>query len=145
MNKVSIGQTPVTVPVTYGGSIEFLILHENAEDGRRYRPMRVRHDNHRVLYDVFPFDFFVEVLPIQQRDDQVVDVVLELSTLAETAEVDEEAWTEGLLERAEILRRRARRLQQTGPPEAPPFLKAGPKTDRVPAGGEKKKARQEPR
>ena len=122
MNKVPVGQTPVTIPVTYGGSREFIILHEDGENGKKYRPVRVRHDNYQVLFDAFPFDFFVEVLPISQDDHQVIDVVLELSTVADTAEADEEAWTQGLLDQAELLRRRARKLQHTGPPAAIPFL-----------------------
>jgi hypothetical protein len=123
MNKVPVGRTPVTIPVTYGGSREFIIVHDDGEDGKRYRPIRVRHNNYQTLLDTFPFDFFVEVLPINQQDDQVIEVVLEPSTVAETAEADEDAWTQGLLKKADELRRRARRLQHTGPPEAIPFLK----------------------
>ena len=123
MDKVPIGRTPVTVPVTYGGTREFLILYDDAPDNKRYRPVRVRHDNSQTLLDAFPFDFFVEVLPFETRDDRVVEVELELATIAETAEADEAAWSQGLMERADVLRRRARRLQQTGTPEAAPFLR----------------------
>ena len=88
-DREELGTTPLTVSFTYGGESEFLLLHEQGEDVR-YRPTRVRHDTGQFFYDTFPFDVFVELLPVPQTDRHEIEVVLEPDTTVDAVEGDPE-------------------------------------------------------
>lgn len=120
VDRLEVGLTPVTVPFTYSGTREFLILHEDGDV--KFKPIYVLQDVGNDFYDVLPFDFLVEIQPATVRDEHVFRFDLEPSTHAASASVDRDAYVAALRKRAEELRVRARELQETGPLEAPPLL-----------------------
>lgn len=124
MDHVPLGKTPLTTDFTHGGIREFLILHED-DPQNAYKPLRVRQDTESFAYDVFPFDFFVAIAPVTVRDDHHFSFSLEPIDSVATFDADEDSYIAALLERAADMRRRAKELQQTAPPPAPPLLPAG--------------------
>lgn len=120
-DREELGKTPLTVSFTYGGESEFLLLHEQGEE-LRYRPTRVRHDTGRFFYDTFPFDLFVELLPVPVNDRHEIEVVLEPDTTVDTVEGDPEGYVKALLERATEMRERGRQAATMGAPRVAPLL-----------------------
>lgn len=103
-----VGVTPIEIPFSYGGVREFIILHEEGET--KYKPIRVLQEVETVQYDVFPFDFLVEISPFPVEDVHVVSFKLEESGLYETASADFEGFKKALFRRADELRERSRRF-----------------------------------
>ena len=118
LDREDVGRTPVVVPFIYGGTREFLILHEEGET--KYRPVRLRQDVETFAYDTFPFDAFVGLGG--GEDAHLVEVTLEPSTVRETYDAAPDVWSNALLERADRVRGRAEDLQLHGLPAAPPLL-----------------------
>lgn len=108
MDHDDVGVTPVDIPFTYGGVREFIILHEEGEI--KYKPIRVLQEVETVQYDVFPFDFLVEISPFTVEDVHLLRFELEESGLYETASADFEGYKKALFRRAEELRERSRRF-----------------------------------
>jgi hypothetical protein len=120
MNHEEIGTTPVTVPFSYGGVRELLLLHENRDEGGvNYKPVHVLQNVETFHYEVFPFDFIAEIQPFTLHDDHTLYFELEASTLVDTVEADPENYIAALMKRADQLRERARDLQESGPLAAP--------------------------
>ncbi len=118
VSQVEVGRTPVTVPFDWGGDRTILLLHEEGEI--RYEPVRLVHDSERFFLDTFPFDVLADLAPFPIEDRSTIHV-----DLVPTPERDgppSEARIEALLERAAVLRERARIAQEQGPPPAPPYL-----------------------
>lgn len=120
MDREAIGLTPIHMPYEYGGVREFLILHEEGET--KYAPTRVVQDSSSFFYDQFPFDVLARLLPFRSDETITLSIELEPSRLAEAVMDDEDNYVRALMERAEEMRQRARRLQNEGEPAAPPFL-----------------------
>ncbi|HGY92301.1 MAG TPA: PEGA domain-containing protein [Planctomycetes bacterium] len=118
VSQVEVGRTPVTVPFDWGGDRTILLLHEEGEV--RYEPVRIVHDSEQFFLDTFPFDVLADLAPFPIEDRSTIHV--DLVPTPKQDEPPSDARIEALLERAAVLRERARIAQEQGPPPAPPYL-----------------------
>ena len=113
MDNRWIGNTPQVVEFRYGG------VHELVFFKRGFATKSIRYDSGRLLFDEAPFDFFTDLGPWHAEDHQAVHVILDPSEISAAYKRDGESVRQGLRERAEILRARARDAQLAAPPISP--------------------------
>ena len=97
-----IGESPVTVPFTYYGTRKIMIEKKD-EDGALTHERTIVYEKIKApVYEVFPLDFFSEILwPRELKDDQVLSY-----NLAELEPLSIKERQEKVLKNAEELRQR---------------------------------------
>jgi len=130
-----VGVTPVTVPFTYGGTHEIVVMPRyRPGDDKSYRASVVIYDSDRFLFDGPGADFVVDLLPFRFHDRQELVVPLRENASARTFDVDDVAYIEAIEMRADRLRARAREAQlgarpvgEAEPAAAPPAPESAPR------------------
>ncbi|MDQ7781011.1 MAG: PEGA domain-containing protein [Planctomycetota bacterium] len=98
LDGVDVGEAPVTVPFTYYGTREVVVEKE------LHRPVRLLVPIGAPAYQIFPLDFFTEViLPTKIVDHRIITVGLEPLTPTPKAEV---------LQRAAELKKEAEKVPE---------------------------------
>ncbi|MEE9392293.1 MAG: PEGA domain-containing protein [Planctomycetota bacterium] len=123
MDNREIGRTPIEMPFVYGGVREFLILKDERGPGPDQGPMKpliVRQEVENFYFDTFPFDLFVELSPVAITDVHEFHFVLEPSDTLASYEVDPDAYSDALKDRALEMSARAREALEEGFPGSLP-------------------------
>ena len=97
-----IGESPVTVPFTYYGTRKIMIEKKD-EDGVLTHERTIVYEKIKApVYEVFPLDFFSEIVwPRELKDDHVLSY-----KLAELEQLSTKELQEKVLKNAEELRQR---------------------------------------
>lgn len=122
LDAKKVGETPVEVPFVYGGTHEIVVYRpKRPGDAVAYRPQVFYYDTESVVFDGPLLDFFVDLAPVVTVEDRhVLDVTLTPSDVKRLHDIAPDAYWEGLLERAELLRGRAREAQIDARPLSEP-------------------------